>query len=72
MSNLLAPEGKAWIAMPEKRSMSGSFLKFIEEANMSYNKIYIDDDECCGTILDDKIEAKKLFEDFLGHEDYFI
>jgi predicted nicotinamide N-methyase len=63
--NLLAPDGKAWISMPEKRSMSGSFLKFIEEANMSYNKIYIDD-ECCGTILDDKIEAKKLFEDLKG------
>jgi hypothetical protein len=52
--------------MPEKRSMTSTFLKHIEDCGMKFEKIYIDDEECLGTILEDKSESKKLYEDLKG------
>jgi hypothetical protein len=49
--------------MPEKRSMTSTFLKHIEDNNMKYNILLLNEEDLLGPILDDKTESKKLFED---------
>jgi hypothetical protein len=55
--------GKALIAMPKKRSMTETFLKFIESNEMNYTAFTIDEENLFGEVLDNEKESKKLFED---------
>lgn len=63
--NLLKPEGKALITMPEKRSMTTKFIEYLEanELTCKYQYIESEDDDLFGKVLDDEKESKKYFED---------
>jgi hypothetical protein len=52
--------------MPEKRSMTSIFLKYLEDNDLKCDKLYINDEDCFGLILEDKNESKKLYEDLKG------
>jgi predicted nicotinamide N-methyase len=68
--NLLKHDGKALICMPEKRSMTKSFLNYLDENELDCNYKYIEefcesneDKEYLFTpILKSEKESKKLFE----------
>ena len=67
MKNLLKVDGKAFIAMPEKRSMTKKFKEYLTENGLSYEAKYFkdecNDDEIFEKILENENESKKLFED---------
>ena len=61
---LLKPEGICFISMPEKRSMTKSFLQYIKECGLKYESEFYDinNEELFVDILSDKKANKKLFE----------
>lgn len=61
--NLLKIDGTAYITMPEKRSMTTAFLKYLEENELFCTYSPIEDEELYDVILEDQKESKKLFED---------
>jgi len=67
IKNLLKLDGKALIAMPEKRSMTKNFIDYLTENGLSYEAKYFkdecNDDEIFEKILESEKESKKLFED---------
>ena len=64
INKLLKDDGICYISMPEKRSMTGTFLKYVTECEMKYQSEYYDinNEELFVEILKDKKENKKLFE----------
>ena len=64
INKLLKDDGICYISMPEKRSMTGTFLKYVTECGMKYQSEYYDinNEELFVEILKDKKENKKLFE----------
>lgn len=62
IKNLLSPDGKALIAMPEKRMMTSTFLKFIEENGLKFKYSPMNDSYLLARILDDERQSNKLFE----------
>ena len=64
INKLLKDDGICYISMPEKRSMTQTFLKYVTECGMKYQSEYYDinNEELFVEILKDKKENKKLFE----------
>jgi hypothetical protein len=54
--------GKAFISMPKKRSMTETFLKYVEENEMKYSAWQIVEEDLFGPALENEKDAKKLFE----------
>jgi len=65
INNLLKPDGMALIAMPEKRSMTNMFLKYLSENNLCYESKYFKDEceDIFDHVLENQKESKKFFED---------
>lgn len=63
--NLLKPDGRCLITMPEKRSMTKCFLQFLEENELKCSFKYISSycEEIFGPVLEDQSKKDKLFED---------
>ena len=61
---ILKDDGICYISMPEKRSMTQTFLKYVTECGMKYQSEFYDinNEELFVEILKDKKENKKLFE----------
>ncbi len=68
IKNLLKSDGKALIAMPEKRSMTQKFITLVTENNLNYEAKYFKDEgeDIFFQILENEKESKKLFEDLLS------
>lgn len=66
--NLLKSDGKALIAMPEKRSMTKKFLEYLADNDLAYEAKFFKDEceDIFDNILDDYKESRKLFEDLLS------
>ena len=65
INKLLKDDGICYISMPEKRSMTNTFLGYIKECGLQYQSEFYDinNEELFIGILKDKKENKKLFED---------
>jgi predicted nicotinamide N-methyase len=65
INNLLKPDGKALIAMPEKRSMTKMFLNYLTDNNLCYESKYFKEEceDIFDHVLENQKESKKLFED---------
>ena len=64
ISILLKDNGFCFISMPEKRSMTNTFLQYIKECGLKYQSEFYDinNDDLFKDVLSDKKENKKLFE----------
>ena len=64
INKILKDDGICYISMPEKRSMTSTFLEYIKECGMKYQTEFYDinNEELFVEILKDKKENKKLFE----------
>ena len=49
--------------MPKKRSMSETFLKFVEENDMKWEGKLVDDESLLFNPMENEKEGKKYFED---------
>lgn len=62
INKILKDDGVCLISMPEERSMTKQFLKYIEENGLKWKSEYYKDDDLFIPVLKDEKESKKLFE----------
>ena len=64
INTLLKDNGFCFISMPEKRSMTNTFLQYIKECGLKYQSEFYDihNEDLFLDVLSDKKENKKLFE----------
>ena len=64
INQLLKDDGCCYISMPEKRSMTDTFLGYINECGLKYQSEFYDvnNEELFADILKNKTENKKFFE----------
>ena len=64
INTLLKENGFCFISMPEKRSMTNTFLQYIKECGLKYQSEFYDinNEDLFVDVLSDKKENKKLFE----------
>ena len=66
ISKILKDDGLCFISMPEERSMTKTFLGFIEENGLKWKSEYYNDEELFIPVLKNEKESKKLFENLKG------
>ena len=64
INKILKDDGICMISMPEKRSMTNTFLDYIKKCGLKYKKEYYDinNEELFADVLSNKKENSKLFE----------